>query len=402
MTLLLAGFVAVPYIYFCWKLLTALACLGLNSKVPLRWVVIGGACAVNLYPLMLLLGYGFGVEMVARPIREANGVFDTLFTYPFWAGGIVVLQMVMPFIVLDLLKLPLWLFDRGHTALWRGIEARIILGMVTLMVVYVVGRIYSDTCRVQINERVWSIAGLPEGLDGLRIVHISDLQADLRTDETRMGVYIEKVNALKPDLVIFTGDLVTSGTEHIEAGAGMLGKIRSRYGIYACIGDHDYWASREQVVRSLQRRGIVVLEDESRAVPVDSAMVAIAGVMNIYSQRPGPEILERIEAMRFSSTDTMLSIFITHQPSGWLVDFAREKGYALFLAGHTHGGQVVLRWPGITLTPVMRETPYLSGFYEAGTMLISVNNGLGLTLAPLRYQAPAEVTLIEVRRATRG
>lgn len=270
--------------------------------------------------------------------------------------------------------------------------------MIILTVIYVAGRIYSDTCRVRISERVWPIAGLPVELDSLRVVHISDLQADARADRARMEAYVGRVNALKPDLVVFTGDLVTFGTRYIEAGAQMIGRIRARYGIYACIGDHDYWAGREQVVEELRRHGVVVLEDEGTVVSVDSAKVVIVGVTNIYNQRPRLETLEEISTKRLSPTNGMLTIFITHQPSAWLADFAKERGYHLFLAGHTHGGQVVLRLPGIVLAPVLRETPYLSGFYEAGRMLISVNNGLGLTLAPIRYQAPAEVTLIQVRR----
>ena len=204
-----------------------------------------------------------------------------------------------------------------------------------------------------------------------------------------------RVNALKPDMVVFTGDLVTSGTAYIKIGAQMIGRIRARYGIYACIGDHDYWASRERVVNDLQRQNVVVLEDESTTVSVGSLVIVLTGVTNIYSQRPR---IEALQGMGLPSPTGMLAIFMTHQPSAWLVDFVKERGYHLFLAGHTHGGQVVLRWPGIALTPVIRETPYLSRFYEAGQMLININNGLGLTLAPIRYQAPAEVTLIRVRR----
>jgi predicted MPP superfamily phosphohydrolase len=297
--------------------------------------------------------------------------------------------------MLDLLKLPLWSIYKGYTPLWQRSEARVVLGTAMLAAIYVIGRVYSDTCRVRVGEQEWPIANLPAELDGLRIVHISDIHADARTDMARIEAYIERVNALKPDLAVFTGDLITWGTEYVEVGARMIGRIQARYGVYACIGDHDYWTGQEYVADNLRRQGVMILEDERTSIPVESTRIDIAGVTNIYSRHPRTETLEESETPPEKGT---LAIFITHQPSVWLADFANERGYHLFLAGHTHGGQVVLRWPGIALTPVMRETPYLSGFYEVGRMLISVNNGLGLTLAPIRYQAPAEVTLIRIRR----
>ena len=77
---------------------------------------------------------------------------------------------------------------------------------------------------------------------------------------------------------------------------------------------------------------------------------------------------------------------------------ASEQSYSLFCGGHTHGGQVVVGWLGVFFTPVQVETPFISGTYRIGGMAVSINNGLGLTMAPLRFQAPAEVTMITVQR----
>ncbi|MEN3039186.1 MAG: hypothetical protein ABDI07_08580, partial [Candidatus Kryptonium sp.] len=91
-----------------------------------------------------------------------------------------------------------------------------------------------------------------------------------------------------------------------------------------------------------------------------------------------------------------LKIFITHQPSENLVKFAHENGYKIFLAGHTHGGQVVFSFFGYKLIPSKIESKYASGYYYLNSMLINVNRGLGFTLAPIRFNAPAEVTLIKL------
>jgi predicted MPP superfamily phosphohydrolase len=79
------------------------------------------------------------------------------------------------------------------------------------------------------------------------------------------------------------------------------------------------------------------------------------------------------------------------------VELAAERDYDLLVAGHTHGGQIVFPLPGFLLTGSSFETKYVTGFYDVKSMMVSINNGLGLTLAPIRYLAPAEVTLIVLR-----
>jgi predicted MPP superfamily phosphohydrolase len=105
--------------------------------------------------------------------------------------------------------------------------------------------------------------------------------------------------------------------------------------------------------------------------------------------------LDDIEKTRPAAS---LSIFLTHQPSEPLVNYAAKRDYDLFVAGHTHGGQIVLPLPWVLITGSSLETPYVTGFEKVGSMLVSVTNGLGLTLAPIRYNAPAEVTMIRIRR----
>ena len=92
--------------------------------------------------------------------------------------------------------------------------------------------------------------------------------------------------------------------------------------------------------------------------------------------------------------DADLRILLVHQPAEWLLNQASERSYDLLVAGHTHGGQIVIHPLGIPVTASMRETGYYSGEYTLGSMAIVVTNGVGLTLAPVRYHAPAEVTTI--------
>jgi predicted MPP superfamily phosphohydrolase len=171
--------------------------------------------------------------------------------------------------------------------------------------------------------------------------------------------------------------------------------MKSRLGVYGALGDHDFFSDREMVIESLRENGGRILEDESVSLPVAGASIVITGVTNVYRRRVVDGTIEANERTRPHGA---LDIMVTHQPAERLVEFASRNGYDLFLGGHTHGGQVVFPLPGYPLSGSRFETRYVTGFYTAGSMLVSTTNGLGLTLAPIRYHAPAEVTLIVVRR----
>jgi len=383
----------LAHTYVGSRVLDAVARLSDWPRSSLRGIVIALGIYLNLYPVLVFGAYFLKLDTLTRGIRGGSKVIDVLFTYPFWFGLILVLELVPLFLLMDALKLPLYPLYRRHRAEWLSIQARVVLALVFVFAVYVVARAYVDSTRVQINQTELRVPNLPAELDGLRLVHLSDLQADAHTDSVRMQSYINAANRLQPDLVCFTGDLVTSGDQHIEAGARMLGKLQAKYGVYACLGDHDYWSNLGAIIRRLRQQGVTVVEDSTCVIPIQSAKVALTLITNVYNQRPRPERLRRLVS---ELPDGALKIFVTHQPSQNIVDFASENGYQLFLAGHTHGGQIVFRPFGLRFTPGMIENRYLSGFYQAGSMRVSVNNGLGLTFAPLRYRAPAEVTLIRV------
>src|SRR6185503_4694533 len=164
----------------------------------------------------------------------------------------------------------------------------------------------------------------------------------------------------------------------------------------ACLGDHDFFSNSDMVSRSLEENGITLLDNSAKVIAVGSASLSLTGITNVYRTRPAPKALASLEQARAQSA---VNILLTHQPSEWLVNYAAERGYDLLVAGHTHGGQIVFPLPGFLLTGSSFETSYVTGFYRVGPMLVSINNGLGLTLAAVRYHAPAEVTLITLRAA---
>jgi hypothetical protein len=350
------------------------------------WLVAG---VLNLYPAVAIGGYALDSAFWRTALRGGHPVADLLLTYPFWIGLLVTLQLCVIFLLLDMVRL----VARLGVKIPTGWIARGMLGFALIVLMYTPIRSYVDTRQIRLREQAIISERLPADAPELRIVHISDLQMDARTDAARVRRFIEQVNALRPDLVFFTGDLVTSGTEYIEPAAAWLGTVRARYGVYACLGDHDYWADPHQVSESLRRHGVVLLEDESRSISVGTLSLHLTGVTNIYRRRPSPETLARLAAEK---PDGRLSILIAHQPSPTLVQWAKDREYDLFLAGHTHGGQIALPLFGLRLALARLETPYVSGAYDVGSLWVNVTNGLGFTAAPLRFHVPAEIVLIRL------
>ena len=151
-------------------------------------------------------------------------------------------------------------------------------------------------------------------------------------------------------------------------------------------------------MKELNRNGITTLEDKNHFIRSGFDSLMVTFITNTYSRRAS---LEKLNYLMGQQPRGALDILISHQPSETVVELAAERGYHIFLAGHTHGGQVVFKPFGFTLTPPRFETPFYKGIYGSGRMLVSVNNGLGFTFAPLRYRAPAEITQIKVRRNRR-
>jgi predicted MPP superfamily phosphohydrolase len=138
-----------------------------------------------------------------------------------------------------------------------------------------------------------------------------------------------------------------------------------------------------------------IYEDSVLAISGSSARISLTILTNVYQRRPSEETLRNLVRQRPKAGAHLI---LTHQPTEPVVSFAEKHGYDLVAAGHTHGGQVVLRFFGFPLSASMFETPYVTGFFHVGKTWLSVTNGLGLTIAPVRFQAPAEVTLLTLRR----
>jgi hypothetical protein len=307
---------------------------------------------------------------------------------------VILVQLFVLLALLDVIDILVLRFVPIVKEWYRSQRPWIHVGLVVVISFYSIATIVIDTWTVRVVENDVFLPSEFGSLHGIRIAQISDLQGDGRTTASDLRGYVSKVNSLRPDIIFFAGDLVTSGTNYIESTAGIMGGLKSRFGTIAAVGDHDMFSNKVMVMNALSRSGITIIEDSTVILNIDSARVAVSVVTYTYSQRPTKEKLETLPARAAGD----YKILLVHQPAETVVQFAHQQGYDLFLAGHTHGGGLAFGIPGLFLfAPASFETNYMSGLYHVGLMTISVTNGLGMTLTPIRFNAPAEITVINLR-----
>lgn len=345
-----------------------------------------------LVPIILISFYCFPISALAD-FYITGGIdvlkYPKVLTYWFWLGLIFVFQLATWMIIADLLKLGsrFLSWDAKSVALFH---AKAAIALFLLVFTYTGWKVYHDTTTITTDRISVAVDGLPKSLDGFKLVHISDIQGDEYTGQEEIARYIRKVNELNPDLTIFTGDLISYGTDFIQMSANEMGELKAEQGTIAVVGDHDYWAGTSKVRSALQAEGIPLLQDENYTLQTDSSTILITGVTEVYSKHVNPAVVDSLT----SSSEADLMIFASHQVKDHLIENARDNDYDLMLAGHTHGGQIYVPFMGTGFSASERETKYVSGFYKEGNIPINVNNGLGFTLAPIRYNAPPNISVI--------
>ena len=373
----------------------------INEKKFRLWRIIF-LIVLNLYPAVLIFSYLYRLITDGRISPPDTTLFDYILVYPFWILFLIMFQAGIYFAVLDILRLIVYPFYRKRKEEVNSFIAKLMFAILVFFTLFVPIRIIYDYYTVSIRKIEYIKEELPDALNGFKITFISDIQADRYTDESRLQNFIDIVNSTKPDLVLIAGDLITSTPDYIEESAEFVGKIKSKYGIFSCVGDHDNWAYREDTQRSIKeitdalaKNGIEMIDNSKRKIQVGNSEICITFITNTYVKTIDKRVLD---SLTYNDNDCDLKIFLTHQPRSYLIDKAIAKNYDLFLAGHTHGGQITLLFPFIYITPTMFETSFIRGDFYFGNMLMIVTRGLGMSLAPIRYNSTPEVTLITLKK----
>jgi uncharacterized protein len=236
---------------------------------------------------------------------------------------------------------------------------------------------------------------LPKAFDGFTIAHLSDFHYDEVFSVTPIRKAIRIVNGLDPDLVVLTGDFVTTSlfeqdpkaARAAEPCAKLLGELRSRLGCLAVLGNHDVEADPGFITGVLEAQGISVLRNRSQVVEREQARLWLCGIDSL-SGHPHLDMALR------GVPSNELAILCVHEPD--FADAASRHPIDLQLSGHSHGGQVWI--PGIGAPWLPRfARKYPRGQYQLGAMSLYTNLGLGTIRIPVRLNCVPEVTLITLR-----
>ncbi len=349
------------------------------------------------FVVLILSSFSF-FTLIALPanrvLPRAAATILSWIVYP-WMG--IAFLMFVTLLATDMIWLLLKLIPENHLP-----ESRLLLqhyfGVVALSVTGILGgfSFWKGLQSVTVKQLSITLSRLPQSLDGLRIVQITDLHVGSLINGNWLRRVVDKVNVLKPDIIVITGDLVDGSVKELCHHIAPIADLQAQYGTYFVTGNHEYYSGVEQWCAHIASLGVRVLRNErvSIAAGLVNASFDLAGVDDWAShhfQGEGPDLAKALAGRN----PNKLLILLAHQPAA--IDEAAAHGVDLQLSGHTHGGQI---WPFTYL--VYLQQPYTKGLYRYSDTetQIYVSPGTGFWGPPMRLGTSAEITHITLRSPT--
>jgi len=252
-------------------------------------------------------------------------------------------------------------------------------------------------------------SNLPEEFDGLKIVQISDIHiGSFFKNFEAVQPGFNMINELKPDLILFTGDLVNNVASEVEGWTDKLGQLKAKYGKYSILGNHDYgdyvqWSSAAEKAANMDQlkqyhkdSGFDLLLNENRKIDINGKPFPLIGVEN-WGKPPFVQYGDLKKALSGVESEPF-KILMSHDPSHW-DEQVLDTDIDVTLSGHTHGMQFGVEVGAIKWSPVKFKYPRWGGLYTEGKQHLYVNRGFGYIGFPGRVGMPPEITLIELKKA---
>lgn len=266
--------------------------------------------------------------------------------------------------------------------------------------------------RLTVDNAEFRSDDLPAAFDGYRIVHISDLHlGSFRHHPATVEILVKKIMNLKPDMIVFTGDLVSIDVDEMDGFDEILGRLSAPDGVYSVMGNHDYinYAGyltapeqerhRNQLIDRQRSMGWNLLLNEHRIIRRDGDSIAVVGTEN-DGRPPFPQrgdlnkALHGLQANDSTDAPPVFKVLLSHDPTHWRRKVLPQTDIQLTLSGHTHGMQFMLfGWsPSAMFYPEWKHM-----YSEAGRSLY-ISLGAGEALIPFRFGAWPEISVLTLRR----
>lgn len=365
----------IPFVFGLYSLLQ-------RSRVPHPALVSAGAAALLVLALLGRLGR-------IRSDRPSPAWRVLLIEEPYfahWGATVLSLPLTPPFALAIFIaeraapgRLPP--FITGSAALSAYASAL----MISAWGVFIRRR------WVRVRTVDIAVFGLEQAFHGYRIAHLSDLHIGSLCPKARAQRWTFAVNALGVDLVALTGDYVTSGSAFHDDIVQVLSGMQAKDGVFAVMGNHDYFGDGDGLIQKLQSRGVRVLRNEWTTIARGPHRLTLAGVDDTWSRRANiPRSLEGRDASR-------PVLVLAHDPA--LFPKLAKQGAGLVLSGHTHWGQIALPFFAARANLSRLSFRYHAGLYTEGRSTLYISPGLGTTGPPIRLGSPPEITVLRLVQA---
>jgi len=390
--ILISLFVAIEFISFrslirvvpaTWKLLSTL----------LYWITTGLAYGVIFYSI-----WKYPEFQLRRD-----------FSVPFFAFGISLLLIIPKIIIVLTYGIDYVVLKTVVPAEFREDRRRFIASVGWVLASIPFLSIFWGMWKGKYSYRVDRVSIPLDPLSSeqpIRIVQLSDAHLGSFPKDAPIAKALKRVNDLKPDIIVFTGDLVNSYAEEAEKWVDEFRELHAPYGKFSVLGNHDYGdygrfeseeekkTNHDRLIDIHKEMGFDLLLNENRKISIGDRSIQLIGLEN-WGLPPFPQYGDLNKA-KAGLEDGIPNVLLSHDPSHWDAQVLGQENIALALAGHTHGMQFGLRIGGWQWSPVKYKYPRWAGHYQIGNQHLYVNRGFGYLGFPGRVGMPPEITYLEV------
>ncbi|MCM1152716.1 MAG: metallophosphoesterase [Muribaculum sp.] len=368
----------------------------------------------KIYAFSSVICWIFLTVTLCMPRRDVDEGISTIMWMLYAYLSIYISKLV--YVICSLVgRIPvIWKRPRINSGLWAGLP----LGFLTFIMIWwgaLVGRY-----EIRVNEVTIDSPKVPKAFNGYRIVQFSDSHVGTwGSDTTFVAQLVDSINSIKPDLIVFTGDIVNRETSEILPFVNTLSRLRAKDGVYSILGNHDYgdyitWQFPEQRIANNKRlaeiqakMGWTLLNNKNIPLIHHNDTIMLIGVEN-WGEPPFHQYGDLNKAYPsspdscFNQNDDRFKILLTHNPEHWRQEVSKNTNIDLSLSGHTHAMQFMVTIGKYRWSPAQYRYKQWGGLYEKtakdGTPIrIYVNIGNGEVGLPFRIGATPEITVLTLR-----
>ena len=400
--------------YFFFSLLVTMSVAECLVPVWIWHVILGAELRLPLvwYTLLPFVFFGANIALL-RAMRRRSGLPPCLrapvqlyFAYAFTS----IFCLIFVLLCAGVWAL-VWVLGQGLSAsawpaaaeqlqppLWQALRWVSGLGIGGIVLVFVYGYTWGQSS-VRVSRLRLRPQGWPHAWHQFKIAHLSDLHIGPNLSRAELQEWVRRTNALEPDIILLTGDLLDSNPVYIPDYFPLLAELSAPYGVFACLGNHDHYAGAQAVKAGLARHTpIRVLQDRRVSLHKHTAALHLIGLDDRGRDwARGLEELPLLAELQAPIPSHEPCILLSHRPD--LFPQAARQGIALTLSGHTHGGQFALPGWGGRFNLARFITSFSRGLYQQRGVYLYVNRGIGVAGQRIRLFSPREIALITCEAA---